>query len=241
MVQKQCEIHRLKCCLSWSLCIDYALLQASLINDLQQASAKMPKSNSNGQTSALNKSAEHWAVKLRSPILSPSLFLFVSFCLLLIPFCWWIYEFFVPRSARTHCKWKIWKMPIEIGRRIGLQLCSLLNTWMIAHQPWYWYEAMAKSIPLPLFLHPSECCMQHWANLFMLLWLLMQLCVKYERNIWFVYGTSGSNNNNNNNRRGYRIHLCSGISAIAGKFFIASFWIFLIFQINKANRAQFGV
>lgn len=56
---------------------------------------------------------------------------------------------------------------------------------------------MAKSIPLPLpSTPPTECCMQHWANLFMLLWLLMQLCVKYERNIWFVYGTSGSNNNN---------------------------------------------
>lgn len=176
--------------------------------------------------------------------LSLSLRFFLS--LLLIPFCWWIYEFFVPRSARTHCKWKIWKMPIEIGRRIGLQLCSLLNTWMIAPptnpdtdtKPWL------NLFPSPYYhtiLHPSQCCMQHWANLFMLLWLLMQLCVKYERNIWFVYGTSGSSNNNKNNRRGYRIHLCSGISAIAGKFFIASFWIFLIFQINKANRAQFGV
>lgn len=174
---------------------------------------------------------EPWNCDLSVFPLSLSLRFFLS--LLLIPFCWWIYEFFVPRSARTHCKWKIWKIPIEIGRRIGLQLCSLLNTWMIApHQPWYWYEGMAKSIPLPssyTILHISQCCMQHWANLFMLLWLLMQLCVKYERNIWFVYGTSGSNNNNNN-RRGYRIHLCSGISAIAGKFFIASFWIFFDFS-----------
>lgn len=157
-----------------------------------------------------------------------------------------LWVFCASKFSRTHCKWKIWKMPIEIGRRIGLQLCSLLNTWMIGDHPEYWYEAMAKSIPLPLPSTPSPQWMLH-ATLSQFVHaalaadaVVRKIWKKYLICLWHKWQQQ-QQHNNNNNRMEYRIHLCSGISAIAGKFFIASFLILWFFEINKANRAQFGV